>query len=87
MDRQGKLNGLQGQLFCKINTEPWQTAREAFAFWEDDIVHGADADVTGMSEQAARNWFNGDGNRPSSASTVLPEKYLNTWKAKGRTSI
>lgn len=58
LDRQGKLDAFK-EAFLKINTEPWQTAREAFAFWEDDIVQAL-TQVTGMSEQSAHNWFNGE---------------------------
>ena len=57
LDRQGKLETFK-EAFLKINTEPWQTAREAFAFWEDDVVEAL-RQVTDVSEQAARNWFNG----------------------------
>ena len=46
------------QLLSKINTEPWETAREAFAFWEGDVT-AALTQTTGISVQAARNWFNG----------------------------
>ena len=57
LDRQGRLEAFK-EAFLKINTEPWQTAREAFAFWEDDVVEAL-RQVTDVSEQAARNWFNG----------------------------
>ena len=58
LDRQGKLEAFK-EAFLAINTEEWQTAREAFAFWEDDIVDAL-TQVTDISEQAARNWFNGE---------------------------
>lgn len=58
LDRQGKLSEFQ-EAFLRINTEPWQTAREAFAFWEDDIVDAL-TQTMGISDQAARNWFNGE---------------------------
>lgn len=58
LDRQGKLDAFR-QAFQDINTEPWETGREAFAFWEDDIV-AALTRVMDISEQAARNWFNGE---------------------------
>ena len=57
LDRQGKLAAFK-EAFLRVNSEPWQTAREAFAFWEDDVV-AALMEATGISEQAARNWFNG----------------------------
>ena len=58
LDRQGKLEAFKAA-FEAINTEPWATAREAFAFWEDDVV-AALTQTAGMSENAARNWFNGE---------------------------
>lgn len=58
LDRQGKLEAFK-EAFLRINTEPWQTAREAFAFWEDDIVAALEQSA-GISEQAARHWFNGE---------------------------
>lgn len=58
LERQGKLEAFQ-KAFLEINTEEWKTAREAFVFWEDDIV-AALMQVTDISEQAARNWFNGE---------------------------
>lgn len=58
LDRQGKLDAFK-EAFLAINTEEWKTAREAFAFWEDDIVDAL-TQVTDISEQAARNWFNGE---------------------------
>lgn len=58
LDRQGKLDAFR-EAFLAINTEDWSTAREAFAFWEDDIVEAL-TQVTDISEQAARNWFNGE---------------------------
>ena len=58
LDRQGKLEAFK-EAFLAINTEEWKTAREAFAFWEDDIVDAL-TQVTDISEQAARNWFNGE---------------------------
>ena len=58
LDRQGKLEAFK-QAFQEINTEPWETAREAFAFWGDDVVAALEQ-TAGLSEQAARNWFNGE---------------------------
>ena len=58
LDRQGRLEAFKAA-FEAVNTEPWATAREAFAFWEDDVV-AALTRTAGMSENAARNWFNGE---------------------------
>ncbi len=60
LDRQGRLEAFKAA-FEAVNTEPWATAREAFAFWEDDVV-AALTQTAGMSETAARNWFNGEEN-------------------------
>lgn len=48
--------------FCRVfeekNGGPWLASRDAFAFFEDDVVETL-REVLGMSEDAARNWFNG----------------------------
>ena len=44
--------------FEEINGETWENARDAFAFFEDDIVDVL-MSVVGISETSARNWFNG----------------------------
>ncbi len=44
--------------FLEINGENWENARNAFAFYEDDIVQVL-IETLDMSETAARNWFNG----------------------------
>lgn len=58
LERQGKLEAFQ-KAFLEINTEEWKIAREAFVFWEDDII-AALMQVTDMSEQSIRHWFNGE---------------------------
>ena len=58
LDSQHKLKDFKKE-FERINGESWQTAREAFVFWEEDIV-AALTSVTSISDQAARNWFNGE---------------------------
>lgn len=47
------------EAFERINGESWESAREAFAFWEEDIV-SALVEVAPIGEQAARNWFSGE---------------------------
>lgn len=44
--------------FEEINGDTWENARDSFAFFEDDITEVL-MSVLGMSETAARNWFNG----------------------------
>ena len=58
LDGQGKLDAFK-RAFEVVNGDTWENTREAFAFWEDDIV-AALTQVTGISDQAARNWFNGE---------------------------
>ncbi|SEG33478.1 hypothetical protein SAMN04487934_11616 [Eubacterium ruminantium] len=57
ISKQGKLDAFR-EAFENVNGDTWENARDAFAFWEDDIVSVLE-DVVGMSETAARNWFNG----------------------------
>lgn len=58
IDRQGKTEEFR-QKFEEINGALWAETRDSFAFFEDDVVEVLQA-VLGMSEQAARNWFNGE---------------------------
>lgn len=55
--KRGKMDEFEEE-FENINGDTWENARDAFAFWEDDIVDVLQS-VVGMSETAARNWFNG----------------------------
>ena len=45
-------------VFEEKNGASWLESRDAYAFFEDDIVATLQ-EVLGMSEQAASNWFNG----------------------------
>lgn len=56
--KRGKMQEFQRK-FEAINGDSWLSARDAFAFWEDDIVSALQS-VLGISETAARNWFNGE---------------------------
>ena len=47
------------EIFESINGGSWEDSRDSFAFFEDDIVEAMSASL-GMSETAARNWFNGE---------------------------
>ena len=58
LDGQGKLEAFKSA-FEEINGDTWENTREAFAFWEDDIVEALTR-VTDISDQTARNWFNGE---------------------------
>lgn len=58
IDRQGKTEEFR-QKFEEVNGGSWVETRDSFAFFEDDVVEVLQS-VLGMSEQAARNWFNGE---------------------------
>lgn len=57
IDKLGKMDAFRAR-FAEVNGGDWENVRDAFAFFEDDIVKVL-VDVPGMSETAARNWFNG----------------------------
>ena len=57
VDKAGKTEAFC-QKFQEVNGDTWENARSAFAFFEDNIVEVLE-DTLGMSETAARNWFNG----------------------------
>ena len=58
IEKQGKTEQFRAT-FEEVNGAPWVETRDTFAFFEDDIVEVLQS-VLGMSEQAARNWFNGE---------------------------
>ena len=45
--------------FENVNGSTWEESRDSFAFFEDDVV-AAMTTALGISETAARNWFNGE---------------------------
>lgn len=55
--KSGKMEQFKKE-FALINGDEWERARDAFAFFEDDVVDAL-ISTLGMSETAARNWFNG----------------------------
>lgn len=55
--KQGKMDEFKAK-FEEINGDAWVSAREEYVFWEDDIVEVLQ-DVLGMSEDAAKHWFDG----------------------------
>lgn len=57
VEKAGKTEEFRSR-FQEVNGDSWENARDAFAFFEDDIVEVL-MDTLGMSETAARNWFNG----------------------------
>lgn len=57
IERAGKAAEFKA-CFEEIHGESWEDSRDAFAFFEDDIVDAL-METLDMSETAARNWFNG----------------------------
>lgn len=57
IEKSGKMDSFKNK-FEEIHGESWEASRDAFSFFEDDVVE-AMMDTLAMSETAARNWFNG----------------------------
>lgn len=78
IDKQGKTEEFR-RVFEEKNGQPWLESRDAFAFWEDDIVETLQQ-VLGMSEEASRNWFNGTETVEMSIAQLVSEikQYVNT---------
>ena len=66
------------RVFEEKNGAPWLESRDAYAFFEDDIV-ATMQEVIGMSEQAASNWFNGSETIETSIAQLVSEinEYVN----------
>lgn len=60
------------RVFEEKNGASWLESRDAYAFFEDDIVATLQ-DVLGMSEQAASNWFNGTETVETSIAQLVSE--------------
>ena len=58
--------------FQEIHGEEWEKARVAFSFFEDDVVDVL-TETLGMSETAARNWFNGTETAEMSIEQLVKE--------------
>ena len=57
IDKLGKTEEFR-RVFEEKNGQPWMETRDAFAFFEDNIVATLEK-VLEMSEKSARDWFNG----------------------------
>ena len=57
IEKSGKMDAFKAK-FEEFHGESWEESRDAFSFFEDDIVDTL-TEVLDMSETAARNWFNG----------------------------
>lgn len=71
VDKQGKTEAFR-EKFETVNGAPWVEGRESYAFFEDDIVSVLQS-VLGMSEAAARNWFNSKENADMSIKQLVEE--------------
>lgn len=71
VEKQGKTEQFRSA-FEEVNGSPWTETRDSFAFFEDDIVEVMKS-VLGMSEQAARNWFNGEETNELSISQLVAD--------------
>ena len=67
------------RVFEEKNGASWLKSRDAYAFFEDDIVATLQ-EVLGMSEQAASNWFNGTETVETSIAQLVSEikEYVDT---------
>ena len=57
IEKSGKMDEFKAK-FEEIHGDSWEESRDAFSFFEDDVVDTL-TPVLKMSEPAARNWFNG----------------------------
>ncbi|HCT36708.1 MAG TPA: BREX system P-loop protein BrxC [Firmicutes bacterium] len=71
VDQRGKTDAFR-KVFEEVNGAPWIETRASYAFFEDDIVSVLQS-VLGMSETAARNWFNGEENADMSIKQLVEE--------------
>ena len=60
------------RVFEEKNGASWLESRDAFAFFEDDVVETLQQ-VLGMSESAAKNWFNGTETVETSIAQLVSE--------------
>ena len=76
--RQGKTDEFR-RAFEEKNGAPWVETRDSFGFFEDDVVETLE-EVLGMSETAARNWFNGTETAEISIAQLVSEikEYVNS---------
>ena len=71
IDRSKKTEAFRSK-FAEINGDDWENVRNAFAFFEDDIVETL-VETLDMSETAARNWFNGTETSDMSIEQLVKE--------------
>ncbi|NLC74531.1 MAG: BREX system P-loop protein BrxC [Clostridiales bacterium] len=71
IDKSGKTADFKAK-FAEVNGDEWENVRDAFAFFEDDLVATL-VETLGMSETAARNWFNGTETADMSIEQLVKE--------------
>ena len=71
IEKRGKTAEFR-RVFEEKNGGPWLESRDAFAFFEDDVVETL-KEVLGMSDDAARNWFNGTETVETSIAQLVSE--------------
>ena len=71
IDKSGKMDDFKAA-FEEIHFDTWENSRDAFSFFEDDVVEALTASL-GMSETAARNWFNGTETADMSIEQLVKE--------------
>ena len=71
ISKQGKTEEFY-RVFEEKNGASWLESRVSYAFFEDDVVATLQ-EVLGMSEQAARNWFNGTESIETSIAQLVSE--------------
>ncbi len=78
IDKKGKTEEFR-RTFEEKNGASWIESRDAFAFFEDDVVDTL-MEVLGMSETAAHNWFDGTETVETSIAQLVLEikEYIDT---------
>ena len=71
IEKSGKMTAFKNK-FEEIHGESWEASRDAFSFFEDDVVEAL-VDTLDMSETAARNWFNGTETADMSIEQLVKE--------------
>ncbi len=71
IDKRGKTADFH-RVFEEKHGQPWLDSRDAFAFFEDDVVATLQ-EVLGMSKGAATNWFNGSETVETSIAQLVLE--------------
>ena len=71
IEKSGKMDSFKTK-FEEIHSESWEASRDAFSFFEDDVVEAL-IDTLDMSETAARNWFNGTETADMSIEQLVKE--------------